>query len=66
MNEKENKKNVSDSVGITEKRCSGCQRPESQCICIEGYHTLNNRMAYKKATYRGRDRRTVFGNVWCL
>jgi len=32
----ENEKNVSDEI------CSGCQKPKSQCICIEGYHTLNN------------------------
>lgn len=44
MSEKEKIKN---KVEIAEKRCSGCQQLKNECICIEGYHTLNNRMAHK-------------------
>lgn len=48
MGENENIKNFPNNVGVTEERCSGCQRPKSECICIEGYHTLNNGWHVKK------------------
>ena len=43
MSENENVKTFPNGVkGIPDERCTGCQRPKSQCICIEGYHTLSN------------------------
>lgn len=39
----ENVKTFPNGVNaIPDEICSGCQRPKSQCICIEGYHTLSN------------------------
>lgn len=32
--------------------CANCQKLKEECICIEGYHVLNNRMAYKKTSNR--------------
>lgn len=48
MGENQNVKNFPNNVGVTEERCSGCQRPKNECICIEGYHTLNNGWHVKK------------------
>ncbi len=48
MGENENVKNFPSNVGVTEERCSGCQRTKNECICIEGYHTLNNGWHIKK------------------
>lgn len=48
MGENENVKNFPNNVGVAEERCSGCQRPKNECICIEGYHTLNNGWHIKK------------------
>lgn len=42
MSESENIKNFTRAAKIPDERCSGCQRLKSQCICIEGYHTLSN------------------------
>lgn len=48
MSEKENVKEFPNGVGAEDPICSGCQKPKSKCICVEGFHTLNNGWHIKK------------------